>query len=356
MRSSVDAFIQNTQVLRSLVESIPPVNAAIDGHRDSTVRQYRTLRRQFDHVAFVVGVYAAFEQFAEDIVASYSRAISRVTSYNSLPEKLRNRHLSNSADALKRAGSSKGPYRDVDPLQLVRNLINCLSDTPSYELNSSLLSAHDRNLRFSELRDLLSIVGIACERITGADPLSSWHATITDSGIPPISGSVSYGLSEEIVRIRLDNLVDRRNEASHRGSSPTDLLNPKEMGEWLDFIEALVRSVFVLFVVSYLEEVYVKPGKHMALTSIEGPFKSNTVRVVSKPAGYLYVGQPAFSLSPDSFGARWGKIVTLQVDGVDVSAVDVSHAGSSVGIETNFKCPKRATLCLLAEVDDLVWS
>jgi hypothetical protein len=354
VRSTLDEFTNEFLELRALVSSIAPVNAALAGHPDSVVRQYLTVRRRFDYAAFIVALYASFEKFSENLVASYARLAALRSKYEHLPISLTRKHMLKSADILARGRLGEGRYVGVREIDLVKNLFECLSGATPYSLNDVAVIAHDLNLRAEELGKLFASVGIekVCERSRRADALLAWFCAVNGLAEAPRDG-----VPPATIQQRLDDLVERRNQVAHRGGNPLNLLGTAEMGDLVDFVEALAMSVFGLTAASYLRTRYLESKSLDAeeLRLIAGPLKSDrNVVVVGKPAKRLYVGQPIFTFV-DSCGARWGRIRELQLEGVAATVVEQSSTAAEVGVRIDFKCPSKVVLFVLDADDDVVW-
>jgi hypothetical protein len=355
VRSTLDELVKELEELRALVASIAPVNSVLEGHSDSVVRQYVTIRRRFDYAAFVVALYASLEKFVENLVAAYARLEASRVRYADLPPKLVKKHLSRTADILAKGRLGEGRYAGLSEIHIVTNLFDCLRGQSPYTLNDVAVVAHDHNLRHSEIDSLFTAVGIeqVCERARTVDAMMTWYCVSKGLSRPPEDG-VPWGP----IMQRLEDIVERRNQVAHRGGNPVDLLGPDEMSETIGFIEAFLKSVFAIVVGRYLYCHHVAPGKGILLPQRpdDGPYKNGTVVVVEKPTKRLFVRQPVFVLV-DATGARWGRIRSMKVDGIDVDVVEPgATAARGVGIALDFKCPKGASLVALDADDDVVWS
>lgn len=354
MRSTFDELEKELNELRALVASIVPVNSVLAGHQDSLVQQYVTIRRRFDYAAFVVALYASFEKFIENLVAAHARLEARRVQYADLPLKLLKKHLSRTAEILSRGRIGEGRYADLRELDVVKNLFECLNGVTPYTLNEAAITAHDLNLRSSEIDTLFAAVGIeqVCDRARRADALLEWYCTANQLAAAPQDG-VPMATVEE----RLKDIVERRNQVAHRGGNPVDLLGVDAMNDALRFIAAFSKSIFSLAVARYLEKNHATSGESIQLQQRrdDGPYMGGIVVVVETPEQRLFIGQPVFVLV-DTTGARWGRIQNLQIDGVAVHAVDPGTvAANGVGIALDFRCPRGTKLVALAADDDVVW-
>ena len=354
MRSTLDEFAKELDELEALVASITPVNAALAEHQDSLVRQYVLVRRRFDYAAFAVALYASFEKYVEGLVAAYAQFEARRLHYVDLPTKLVNKHLSRTAEMLSRGRIGEGRYVGLTELEVVKNLFECLNGNKPYTLNKAAVIAHDVNLRVDEIDKLFAAIGIekVCDHVRRADTLLEWYCKAKELDVVP-----QNGVPDKLIEERIKDLVERRNQITHGGGNPTDLLGVDEMRDAVRFIRAFANSIFAIVVGSYLKAHHAASASRIELMQRQGdgPYKNGTVVVVEKPLRKIFVGQPVY-VPVDSTGARWGRIQSLRVDNSDLRVVSPeTEAPQGIGVGLDFKCPKGATLVALDEEDDVVW-
>ena len=351
MRSNLEELLQELSDLRTLVSSLAPVNAVLAAHTDSIVRDYLTIRRRFDYAAFIVGLYASFEKFVENLIVAYARLIAARLMYSELPKSLLTKHMVKSAELLARGGLGEGRHAGVHKSDVVKNLHECLSGTTPYTLNTVAIVSHDMNLRYSEINGLFSAVGIeaVCQRALKTDAMAEWYCRVNGLDEPPADGAPVVSVEPKI-----QNLVERRNQVAHRGGSPDDLLGADEMRDFVDFIESFARALFTIAVSAYLRHRYVRLDELAPLTLTEGPYVNRRVVVVKKPEKPLAIGQPAFLFS-EVAGVRWGRIHELRANGAIVKRVDETVETPDVGIQVNIECPNGTELYVLQSEDDVVW-
>jgi hypothetical protein len=355
VRSTLDELTQELKELRALVASIEPVNSALKDNQDPLVRDYMMIRRRFDYAAFVVALYAAFERFIENLIASYARLEARRVPYAGLPAKLANKHLSRTAEILLRGRLGEGRYAGLRDVDIVKNLFNCLNGDIPYALNEAAVVAHDSNLRVPEIDKLFAELDVdnkICSHARRADALLDWYCKSKELADSPPDGVPMTTIEE-----RLKDIVDRRNQVAHRGGNPDNRLGPEQMSDAIGFIEAFSNSIFAIVVGRYLQGHHAVPdqGFQLQQRQDDGPYQKGTVVVVEKPAQRLFVGQPVFVVLGPA-GARWGRIRTLKLDDAFVEAVEPDDdAPKGIGIRLSFRCPKGAALVALAADDDVVW-
>ena len=108
----------------------------------------------------MVGVYAAFEKFVEDLVWSLADLSTSSAGYTDLPEALRSKHLRASAELLARGRLGEGRYAGLADGDVVSNLHSCLSGTTPYRLNRPAIIQHETNLRAPTVLDVFAAVGV----------------------------------------------------------------------------------------------------------------------------------------------------------------------------------------------------
>jgi hypothetical protein len=355
----LDGLIAELEDLKTLVKSRAPVNQVLSDHKDAVVHRYITIQRRFDYAAFIVVLYASFEKFVEKLITEYVQLEARSVDYAALPPTLTDKHLHRSAELLrpgKRLG--EGRYSGMSVLGVVTNLFDCLNGAKPYTLNSAAIIAHEANLRTNEVNTMFGVVGIEkiCDRVCSADAMMAWYCDYQRLETPP-----QDGVKCTVIQERLNDIVERRNQVAHNGVAPTELLGDNAMNDAEGFIESLARSIFGIVTGRYLQAHHGASANRIELTLCAdggGPFKRGKVVVVNKPAQRLFVGQPAFIIV-ESTGARWGRIKSLQLNGVGISDIaENTSAPNGVGVGLDFKYPNNAKVPLIAlpSPDDALWS
>lgn len=353
MRSTLDELIAELMELKTLIKSIGPVNRALTDHKETVVRQYISIRRRFDYAAFAVALYASFEKFIEGLVAASAQLESRRLGYTELPQKLVKKHLTGTAEMLSRGRIGEGRYVGLTEIEVVKNLFECLNGARPYMLNKAAVVAHDSNLRIREINELFAIVGIEqmCTLVRRADALLEWYRDV--NGLPSVPQD---GVPAATVEERIKDLVERRNQIAHGRGTPDELPGVDEMDEAVEFIQAFSKSIFAMTVGQYLRDHHV--GVQLVQRQDDGPYQCGRVVIIDSPAHRLFRNQPIFALE-ETFGARWGRIQSLQVDNADIEEMEANaSAPNGVGVGLDFKYPKGtdAKLIVLQTDDDVVWS
>jgi hypothetical protein len=329
VRSSIDALERDVSEISAMARSINPINQLLTSSTNPEVQAYLQVRRRFDYSAVIIALYASFERFVEDIVTSYVAIISKQDRYASLPQDLVKKHLLRTAEILSRPRIDEARYPGVTANKLVENLHLCLTGAHPYELNHVAITAHDRNIRYDELGVLLKLVELSHDDVRQAQPLLDWYYRDQNS-----VGDRPDTVPTIIIRERLDDFVERRNDIAHRGGNPSDRLGAEGLQRLVDFIQALSHSIFTLFVSKYLNKTHIGKAGCEQLVRVRNPLQQQTVWIISPPKTDLYVGQPIFALS-DRFLVRWGRVKSLQVG--DEAYVNIAaNRGNNLVSDWNF--------------------
>jgi hypothetical protein len=195
---------------------------------------------------------------------------------------------------------------------------------------------------------LLGIVELSHESVRQAQPIIDWYYKDQE-----MTGPIPASVPVIVVKQRLDDLVERRNDIAHRGGNPSNRLGVEEMQDLVEFVFALANSIFTVFVTHYLRRRHVGGIECERLTLVRGPFKNKSVWVVQPPLSRLHVRQPIFALS-SAFLARWGRVEGLQIGGKELDFVNPG-ASESVGIKLDFPAPETAEVYILNTEDETIW-
>ncbi len=349
MRSNIEQLLAELREARDLIDSIIPVNSALSGQSDGTIQKYLNVRRRFDYAALVVALYASYEKFVEDIVSAYARIKARGKPYSELPQKLIEKHCRKSTEIVSRGSLGKGRYIGLTEFTIIDNLHQCMSNLPNYQLNDVAVVAHENNLRYHETLSLVANLGISdlCNKVRRTDALTSWFANASS-----LTGHID-SVPRETVLARLEDVVERRNQITHRGGSPDNILGPDEMRDLVDFVEATCQGIFTVIVRDYIECDYIIPQIAIELIVKEGPYKNGTVVVIGNPGASTSIGQPIICTAGVS-RIFCGRVTSIQLDGNPCDSVD-DRSVSQIGIEVDFKIPKSAKLYQLDIADELLW-
>src|ERR1700726_4912210 len=158
----------------------------------------------YDHCAAFTRIYAAYEQFVNDLVSNYVALLPQLyESYDDLPEGVSINHRIGLGQILIKIGSRK-QYKRLEESAVIRALASGLAGSSGYSLVPEAFTAGQRNYKFDVLVELFSQLGIENfgQRIVRHPEVINFMRTTRGES--------------DTVQGELGKLVDYRNEAAHR--------------------------------------------------------------------------------------------------------------------------------------------
>jgi hypothetical protein len=292
--------------------------------------QQTTDQRRFAYIGSISALYASFETFAEQLAFRFGqmmlsdpRALSAVQ-----VQSLRRQYVQN-ASALLGKTLGVGRYKEIDELDVARSLASCLDDSHPYDLRLEVIALHHSNLRWDAMADLFRwAVPDLPSRLLHADAVRSWQVK---------SGHGDAKLPTDLLARELADLVERRNEVSHR-AIPDEIVSPEQMLTKVDFIEAMSLGLVA----------------SLSCLVLEASRSRNESDVLGVPSEYYQMGRvvvvPALG-APVTVGdilwasngrlARWGRLREIQLDG---RSVEHGDATVEAGLKFDFAVPRNCAL------------
>lgn len=204
----------------------------------------------------IITVYGLLERFVEDVVVEYLQLVCEsAKTYRDIPSKIRKSHLDVSLDhigKLKRIKGFSSGQGSHDLGGAVKNMHDCLVESPGCSLNFEAYVNHSSNFRYDSIHDIFNRVGIdsisrVC--IDYSDELRDLLIRKHSSGVDLDRKTLISLLVAE-----LDDLAQRRNEIAH-GARVDDI---ESLDITLERIELIRRYVIGLnsVILSSLERYY----------------------------------------------------------------------------------------------------
>lgn len=289
-----------------------------------------TDERRFAYIASISALYASFETFAEQLAFRFGQLMLRDPGCLSTQQlqSLRSKYVQN-ASALLGKNLGVGRYKEIDELGIAKSLASCLDDSDPFDVRLEVIALHHSNLRWDAMADLFRwAVPDLAGRLQHADAVRSWQIK-NDLG--------AATLPTELLSRELGDLVERRNEVSHR-AIPDEIVSPEQLLAKVDFIQAISLAL-------------VASLSCLVLEASLGRSESETLGV---PAEYFQKGRivvlPVLGATVEvgdilwvSTGriARWGRLLELQLDGQSVPRVDTAI---ETGLKLDFCVPRGSAL------------
>ena len=352
MRSTHEELLKLLRDIDAFVESIGLVerigrNPSVNADDNSAMLRSLNVRKRFDYAAFIISLYACMERYVEDLVWAYARHQSGRTKYVELPETLQHRNVQRSGELLAKHRLGEGRFERLEPARVVANLHGCLSGTGGYQLTREAIIYHEKNLRPDVLQGLFKGIGVenVHTRARSVDVFESWYR-----GAKKLDSLPEGGISNEVIRRRLEDLVERRNQVAHGGALSDDLESVEQMSERIRFVEAYCNALFVVTVACTLKSVDTIQVKGVRRMQKLGP----NVVVATTPPCRLYVGQPIYGTRAQEVD-RLGVIEEIRLDEKPVESLESGSGAVEVGLKVGFPIARETRLHVLANPDDAVW-
>lgn len=194
-------------------------------------------KRKFNYKALVISLYGIIEKFSEKFLTKYLELISTdVPNYESVKDKIKDVHLSNSATlTLKVIENKHQKYSSLDAKTIVKNLYSCINNDSPYIINKTSFTLASGNLKHSKICDLYKQVDINIEQMF--DKFTTFKN---------ITSEKKYN--------KIDEIVDRRNEIAH--GSLSSILDSSEFPDYIDFVEKYFEALYYILDYDLNQEKY----------------------------------------------------------------------------------------------------
>jgi len=292
--------------------------------------QQTTDQRRFAYIASISALYASFETFAEQLAFRFGQMmLSDPKALSSLQvQNLRTKYVQN-ASALLGKNLGVGRYKEIDQLDIATSLASCLDDSHPYDLRLEVIALHNSNLRWEAMADLFRwAVPDLPSRIQHADAVRSWQVK---------SGHGGATLPTELLARELEDLVERRNEVSHR-AIPDEIISPEQLLDKVDFIEAMSLGLVASLSCLVLEASRGRNESEVLGVPTEYYQKG---RIVVVPAIGAAVEVGDILWASNGRVARWGPLREIQLNGRSVQRVD---SAVEAGLKLDFAVPRSSEL------------
>lgn len=317
MISKYDALAADLDLIRRYLDSLSRVQQTTD-------------QRRFAYIASISALYASFETFAEQLAFRFGQLMLNDPESLSVRQvqSLRTKYVQN-ASALLGKTLGVGRYKEIDELDIAKSLASCLDDSHSFDLRLEVIALHNTNLRWEAMADLFRwAVPDLPSRIERADAVRNWQMK---------SGHGDTKLPSELLARELADLVERRNEVSHR-AIPDEIVSPEQLLAKVDFIEAMSLGLVASLSCLVLEASRSRNESETLGVPTEY-YQQGRIVVVPTLGASVEVGNVIWA--SNGRVARWGRLLEIQLDGHSVLEVD---SGAETGLKLDFAVPKHSAL------------
>lgn len=251
--------------------------------------------------SIIICLYGCFEEFIDEIALEYISIIdSLCTSYNELPQSIKDKHLYKVGEFLSNPQRYKGYELSVD--DCIKNIYMSINSLENRKLNAELIISHTANLKVEKICDLFKDLGIKNSKCK----------------------------IDEIEKLNLLNeMVDQRNVISHSWKVEQRLAYDKINNETIVVLGTIGEKLVDIL----LDEVFLfMDGKNM-FESFDKPIKViNNILCINSKNSHLEKGDSIF------FHKNNGEKVRLEILGIEIEkkSVDrVEEENIDIGIKVN---------------------
>ena len=283
----------------------------------------------FRHCAIITQLYRIYESFAETILEFWLARLPRYRLFSDLPLSFQTVYRIGIARIIQDSGKYR--YRHLALLDVLEKYQLALCGDSTWEFVTDALTAHQRNLRRSEFVNLFHSVGLD----------GVWSCLENN---PSIVALTIQGDPNRSLEKMIQDLVTFRNDAAH--GDPDDILGAETLRKWVEFLRAFCLALldFMMHRI-VLEEANHNPDCVLGIVS---ETFSNNIVVATCSHGSIQVGDQLFFLHETDY--KYACINSLQVDGVNHSAVKMDRAGFEVGIRSSVAVPRYSRIL---KIEDL---
>lgn len=317
---SLQAYIAATHSLRIAIDRVQPSLEASKLELElldaAATAPDLTRWRVMEHSLVVGRLYAIFETFCESLLSDWIDFLTTKFSYGDLPERMIEYYPRGFASIMTMLPSPR--YPSLTREGMISKYHGALQGVEAYSLNSECLVYHKNNLRFDELSEIFGRCGL--------EALGEWVAKS-----PELTSALSDGNDRALdqIKSRLSDFIQYRNDSSHGGASPDEILGHEELDELVAFTIALASSIDGFVKWKVLERL-IDLGEAYTVGHITEVFPKSNACICVTGKNSVSTGQIVFVRKTSEFYED--EIVSIQHDDVDVATVDAES-----GVELGFR-------------------
>lgn len=255
--------------------------------------------------SIIICLYGCFEEFIDEIALEYIGIIDGLcTSYNELPQSIRDKQLYKVGEFLSNPQRYKGYELTID--DCVKNIYMSINSSVEGKLNTELIIAHSGNLKVEKICDLFK-----------------------DLGIKELKSKIEDIVSKENLNL-LDELVDQRNVISHSWKVEQRLAYEKIKNETIYVLRTTGEKLKDIL----LDEIFLFMYEKNMFESFDKPIQviNNKILCINSKSSYLKKGESILLFKTDN------KKVRLEILGIEINknSIDrVEEENINIGIEVN---------------------
>ena len=283
--------------------------------------------RRMRHCAVIVSLYSLYEFYVDSIAQELLSFLPRHSSYDDLPEKLKQRHRMGLGKILSRKDYRQ--FKALNEHDILDSYRGCIGSAQDYSIVGEAILFRTTNLRGESLRKIFSTMPF--------DPL--WDYLVKHKSI------VRFLEAEEEqkgIEELLSELVELRNEVSH--GVPDELIGVDRLRFWctflLKFCEAL--SDYAIHCIT-LKEIALGQ-KYIGKVTETFPRNGN-VSIINARRGSIEIGSKLFAVL--GHDVRSATVLSIQIEDDPVLGVSPTEGYFEVGVQTDTRLLKKSKVVLV---------
>lgn len=255
--------------------------------------------------SIIICLYGCFEEFIEEIALEYIGIIDGLcSSYNELPQSIRDKHLYKVGEFLSNPQRYKGYELTVD--DCVKNIYMSINSSEERKLNTELIIAHAGNLKVEKICDLFR-----------------------DLGIRDLKSKIENIVNKENLKL-LDELVEQRNVISHSWKVEQRWAYEKIENETIIVLRTIGENLKNIL----LDEIFLFMYEKNMFESFDNPIRviNNNILCINSKNSYLKKGESILLFKNDN------KKVRLEILGIEIGKISVDSVEDEnidIGIKVN---------------------
>lgn len=317
--SSLRSFIAASHSMRLIVGHVPftlePSHLEADLNHIANIAPDSTRWRVMEHSLVVGRLYAIYETFCETLLGDWIDFLTARMKFEELPEKLIEYYPHGFSAMVAMVPSPRYPLLTKE--SLVSNYYSALQGALEYSLNPECLIHHKNNFRLSELSEVFGRCGVG--------DIGGWLSKNTEL-VAALSDDSNRSL--ELIKTRLSDFIQYRNDSSHGSVSPDEILGYDELGELIEFIIVFCNALDGL-VRWKMMECLLQLGEARHIGYISEVFRKSEACICTTKESKFFVGQSVFLRKGADFTEE--KIKSVRYYDKDVSEFDAKD-GVELGL------------------------
>jgi len=233
--SQIKDYIKHIQQVNDLVEIEVPSAAIFQKFKNHFI-SFKTDKKVFEYKAIIISLYGLLEKYIELWIKDYLDELSRLISYDKLPEIIRKSHFEFSLKLINIVIQGRlDKYSHLKKEDILKKLNNCIENSLNYGLNVDAFTIQSGNLKHNRIEEIFKSIDIIIGEKLIKNAELNMLIGVSQDRIKNLESSVLFG--------KINELVERRNTIAH-GATIDDLLGLSELNPYIDFLEKYCIAIF----------------------------------------------------------------------------------------------------------------